>query len=122
MKILINTWLKAQYVNMESNEYDELSWAVDQLFDLAHNDPSTSLEIVLQILKIDSSKTVCGALGAGVLEELLVHHGEEYIDTLVELSKTNKQVNASLRFTHLDKDDVSPQVFLKYQELFINFS
>ena len=111
---LISTWLRAQYLPIESSEYGAASWAVNKLFDLAHDAPDELLPIIVEILKIDSSKTVVGAIGAGVLEELLVHHGDEYIDTLIELCKSNKNLSASSRYIHLDVNDVSSAVFKRY--------
>jgi hypothetical protein len=121
MNDLIATWLRAQSIEIESSEYAEVGWAVNKLFDMAHDDPDALLTIVVNILEVDSSPKVLGAIGAGVLEDLLVHHGDEYINTMVELAERNKNFKACLRFTYLDKDDVSTLVYQKYQELFINY-
>ena len=114
MTDVISTWLRAQYLPIEGSEYVAASWAVNRLFDFAHDAPDELLPIVVEILKIDSSKTVVGAIGAGVLEELLVQHGDKYIDALTELCKSNKNLSICLQYIHLDMNDVSPAVFKKY--------
>ena len=111
---LVSTWLRAQYLPIESSEYAADSWAVNTLFDLAHDAPDELLPIVVEILKNDSSKTVIGAIGSGVLEELLVYHGDEYIDTLTELCESNKNLSACTQYIHLGVSDVSSAVFKKY--------
>jgi hypothetical protein len=114
MNDLIATWLRAQYLPIESSDYAEVSWAVNELFDLAHDAPDKLLPLVIEILKIDASKTVIGAIGAGVLEELLIFHGDEYVDELAELCESNKNLGECSKFIHLDMNDVSPTVFKRY--------
>ena len=116
MSELIKTWLSAQCIDPESNEYADVSWAVDELFDLAHDDPDKLLANVIEILKIDSSPEILGAIGAGVLEDLLVYHGKDYIDTIIKLSKSDANFKASLHFTYIDKGDVPTDVYEKFQE------
>lgn len=117
MNELIKTWLSAQHIDVESNEYGDVSWAVDELFDLAHDDPDKLLCIIVEILKIDATPKILGAIGAGVLEDLLVYHGNDYIDKIVELSKSDINFKACLRFTYIDKDDVAGDVYEKFHEL-----
>jgi hypothetical protein len=115
--LFIAAWLRAQYLPIEGNEYAEVSWAVNELFDLAHDAPDKLLPLVIEILKVDASKTVIGALGAGVLEELLIFHGDEYVDKLAELCESNKNLEECSKLIHLDMNDVSPAVFKRYLDL-----
>ena len=117
MKDLIATWLRAQYLPVESIQYGKVSWAVNELFELAHDAPDKLLPLVLEILKFDASEIVIGAIGSGVLEELLIHHGDEYFDKLAELCESNESLRNSAKFIHLDMNDVSPTVFKKYLAL-----
>lgn len=117
MNKLIDAWVLAQKFDVESREYDDLSWAVDELFELAYSEPGKLIHIVTEILKIDSSEKVVGALGAGVLEEVIVHHGEKCMDDLVVLAGTNERLMSCFRFTFLDEDDVSPRVYEEFQKL-----
>lgn len=117
MTKLIDAWILAQKVDVESREYDNLSWAVDELFELAYSEPGKLIHVVTEILKIDSSEKIVGALGAGVIEEVLVHHGEECMDDLVVLSDRNESLRSCFKFTFLDEDDVSPRVYEEFLKL-----
>ena len=117
MNELIKAWLSAQSVDVESNEYADLSWAVDELFGLAHDDPDRLLTVIEEILKIDSSPKILGAIGAGALEDLIVHHGNDCIDKIVYLAKSNMAFKASVRFTYIDRDDVAADVYEKLQQV-----
>lgn len=117
MKNLVNTWLSAQYLDMESQEYDNVSWAVDQLFDMAHDEPAKLLKIIIEILKIEASQKIQGALGAGVLEDMLVNHGDKFIDEISKLSETTPDFKKCLMFTYVDENDVSVDVYKTIQKI-----
>lgn len=114
---LIDAWFSAQNIDVNSDEYDEVSWAVDELFNMAHDEPDKLLIIIQDILHIDSSKKTLGAIGAGALEDLLVHHGDDYIDKIIEISNFNANFKAAFQFTYIDKDDVSEDVYKKVLKL-----
>lgn len=117
MNDLVATWISAQYINVHSDQYDAVSWAVDELFNLAHVDPEQLLIILQDILQRDCSEKILGAIGAGVMEDMLVHNGERMIDKVVALSVVNKHFNKALHFTYIDKSDVSPSVLEKINKL-----
>lgn len=117
MNNLIETWLRAQHIDVASDEYDEVGWAVDELFNLAYSDPYKLLNIIVDILKQDSSEKTLGALGAGVIEDLLVHHGDECIAEIARLAGENKSFNKMLQFTYVDFEDVSINVYETIQSI-----
>lgn len=117
MNDLINTWLNAQKFDVESVEYDNLCWAVDELFNLAHDDYHQLLNIVVEILKIDSSPKILKNLGAGVLEDVLIYNGDKCIDEIQKLTACNVSFKTALSNAYLDKDDVSPNVFRILQQI-----
>lgn len=117
MENLINTWLRAQKFDAESVEYEEVCWAVDELFYLAHDNHLKLLNIIIEILKIDSSLRVLNALGAGVLEDLLVHNGDKCIDEIQKLAECNTNFKTALKNAYLDESDVSPNVFRILQKI-----
>lgn len=114
---LVKGWIHAQSFDVESSEYDEVCWAIDELYHLAHDKPDQLLKIVLDILNIDSSKKIIRALGAGVLEELLVSHGDEYIQDLLKIADSNSNFKECLGFVYIDEGDVSPHVYEKVQSI-----
>lgn len=56
MNKLVETWIYAQSLDVDGVEYARASWAVDELFALAHDDPDKLLSIVIEILKADASR------------------------------------------------------------------
>jgi hypothetical protein len=117
MNNLIKNWITAQYIDVNSNEYDDVCWAVDELFNLAHDNPGQLLTIIEDILKMDTSPKVLGALGAGVLEDMLVYHGDSYIDKLIACAANCAAFKTALQFTFLDQNEVSKDVFNKLQQI-----
>lgn len=117
MKDLVKTWIAAQDVNVDSDDYARVSWAVDDLFDMAIYEPGKLLDTVVKILALDSSQKVTGALGAGVLEETLVHHGDAVIDQVVRLSENIPEFKGCIKYTFIEPADVSPEVYEKYSSL-----
>jgi len=113
----IKAWLIARDLDKDGVEYEKYSWAVDALYDLAYEDPSQLLRNVVEILSVDSSDKTCGALGAGVLEELLVHQGEQCIDEIESIASRNLAFKSCFRFTFLDRDDVPASVYTKVARL-----
>jgi hypothetical protein len=114
MNELVETWLGAQTIDIESEKYENVAWAVDQLFDMAHDDPELMLQTVAKILAADASPKVLGALGAGVVEEALVNHGESVIGSFGLLAKSNPDFKKCLQYTYIDSEDVSPNVYQKF--------
>lgn len=113
MDKLIDTWIAAQVVDTSTAEYEKMSWAVDELFNIACDKPEKFLETVLEILKVDSSKTTIGALGAGAIEDFLVHHADAYIEKIVDLADSVPAFRSCLKYTFVDRNDVSEDVFEK---------
>ena len=117
MENLITIWLRAQKLDAESIEYEEVCWAVDELFYLAHDNHQKLLNIIVEILKIDSSQQILNALGAGVIEDVLVHNGDKCIDEIQKLAEYNANFKTALGNAYLDKNDVSPNVFRILQQI-----
>lgn len=109
---LIKAWILAQQFDVESTEYENVSWAVDELIEAAELDPERLWKLLPQILESDASAKTLGAIGAGLLEDLMVHHGEEFIDRVTALADSN--LKKAMQHTFLDEDDVSPEVFNKF--------
>lgn len=85
-KIIIN-YIKFIYANEKAE--DEYFWAWENIIDLISDEPETAWIIIKKILKTDSSPKVISRLSAGPLEDLLVDHGEKFIDRVEEEAKMN---------------------------------
>ncbi len=85
---LIDAWLNLMYVSRPGRlaDHPHLHWAFDHLNGLCRDDPEVAWSIILVILHCDSSDLILARVGVGPLEELLVHHGRDFIDRLERLA------------------------------------
>lgn len=113
---LIEAWILAQQFDAESIEYERVSWAAGELIEMAIDDPEKLWSLLPQIIELDASAKTLGAVGAGLLEDLMVHHGEEFIDRVASLADSNSEFKQAMQHTFLDRDDVSPEIFEKFIE------
>jgi len=87
---LIATWIKHHKTQRASAAVPEDSfWAWEELDQLCSNQPDVGLATILQILATDQSDAVFENLAAGPLEDLLVRHGEEFIDRVEAEARRN---------------------------------
>src|SRR4029453_10263287 len=73
-------WLTLCNSEIGSPDYDTSFWAFGELYDLVREQPSVAWELILSILERDHGDQVLMNLSAGPLEDLLVEHGESFID------------------------------------------
>ena len=90
-------WVAA-YILFESdpdNDRDDhpLFWAVEKFMELIHMDEASEeyFEAILEVLRRNPGDKVLAVLAAGPLEDLINHHGPQYIDRIEAESKTNPQ-------------------------------
>lgn len=92
---LVNTWIRLQKlgakVGYKSSKTDALFWSYEKIDDLIDKDPQTAWDVILTILKTDQSPIIMADLSAGPLEDLLVRHGEQFIDTIEAEVKKNEK-------------------------------
>ena len=113
---LIAIWIKAQALDPEAEDYEKASWAVDELLEMEQKNPEGVWALIPKIIEYDSSEKTLGALGAGLIEDLLVHYGADFIDRIVAFASTCESFKKALAYTFLDEDDVPPEVFNKFKE------
>jgi hypothetical protein len=75
----------------KANEHNDDFWAVVRLHDFIRNDPESAWQIIETIRTSDPSDHVLANLAAGPVEDLLVHHGERFIDRIETLSRQDPQ-------------------------------
>jgi len=109
---LVKTWIFAQRLGAGALGYERHSWAVDELVDLAFHQPNTLWELILRILEIDRSEKVVEAIGAGPLEDLMVQHGEAFIERVAQLAAVSPTFKATMRHTWIEQGDTP--VFKKF--------
>lgn len=83
---LIDAWIALQYSDPNDWGDDPNVWAFKQLMELAHDSSRLCWEVILGIIARDSSDHILSNVGAGPLEDLLVHHGDELIAEVEQLA------------------------------------
>lgn len=69
------------------------------------DEPDEVWNIILGILGEDDSEIIVKAVGAGPLEDLMVLHGEEFIDKVESEAFKCKTFKEAMKYTWLDGDD-----------------
>lgn len=104
---LVDQWIQCQYLDPSSPDFESYSHVSGCLIDLAIKQPDILLRIILEIIEKDASDNILGALGAGLIEDLIVNHESRVVDRVVELAGSNPDFKKALKYTYLDESDVS---------------
>lgn len=89
-------WIKTHRALEGSNEYKDNFWAYSDLCDFCEKDPELCFEMIEQIRSIDHSDIILSNLAAGPLEDLLVNHGELFIDRIEKIAVSDSQMRKLL--------------------------
>ena len=106
-KRLASSWIFAQKRGLDNAGYEDHSWAVDEVINFAANKPNDLWEIILEILALDDSEEIVKAVGAGPLEDLMVYHGEQFIDEIEKQAAKSNAFKTAMQNVWLDGDDSS---------------
>jgi hypothetical protein len=112
---LIRSWIFAQKLGINNPGYEKHSWAVDRVINLAIDDPEELWEIIFQILELDNSEQIIKAVGAGPLEDLMVQHGEIFIDRVEKQASKSEVFKSAMCNVWLDNDDT--KIYAKFFEI-----
>ena len=105
MDRLAKAWIFAQKLGVDSLGYEKHSWAVDEVINFATEKPEDLWQVILKILELDGSNEIAKAVGAGPLEDLMVHHGEGFIDKVEEQASKSDVFKTAMKSVWLDSDD-----------------
>jgi hypothetical protein len=82
-----HVWTEEQVLVKRDNS--ATSWAVDKVFDIEYEQPELLLDFVLQVLALKPSVEVIEVLSAGPLEDYLGKLGQQVINQVEVLAKSN---------------------------------
>jgi hypothetical protein len=102
---LAHAWVLAQKQELDSVGYNRNSWAIDELIDSAISEPEKAYKTILRILEIDATDVIIKALGAGALEDLMMHHGSQFIDKIEAQATLSEPFKKVMQNVWLDVDD-----------------
>lgn len=100
----------------DSTESEPYFWAFKEMTDLSHQKPDVALAVILEILKITDEDRTLAVLAAGPLEELIVRHGKQLIDNIINLAMSNKKFYDLLQ--GIWGNDIDKDVWQKIEHLF----
>ena len=90
-------WVAA-YIMYEAdpnNERDNhpLFWAAEKFMEIIHLDeaPEEYFEAILEVVQRNPGQEVIAQLAAGAMEDLIHHHGPQYIDRIENEARKNPQ-------------------------------
>lgn len=72
-------WITYWHAPEASAERESYAWATD-LYDLEYNEPETLWLLILEVHRRDKSIAIQQVRSAGPIEDLLVKHGDSFID------------------------------------------
>jgi hypothetical protein len=91
-------WIALHRLPEDSSEREQRFWSHERLWELIQDDPETAWNII-QIIRREGSDKVLANLAAGPLEDLLVAHGDRFIDRIEALAGHDTQFRKLLGAT-----------------------
>jgi hypothetical protein len=90
MNKIAETWINLQRLPEAAPEREDKFWSWDRLWELVRDDPEAAWGVI-QIIREDGSDRILANLAAGPLEDLLVEHGDQFIDRVEALARRDAQ-------------------------------
>jgi hypothetical protein len=87
IKELANLWIQAK---------GRYSPAFDRLYDLCNEGPENAWLMIQEIASKEISNEIMAVLAAGPVEDLLVRHGQGFIDRIEEKARNDSKFNLML--------------------------
>jgi hypothetical protein len=112
---LAKSWVLMHKSKSGSHDYEENFWAFAKLYKLCDEAPDQGLEIIEEIVRIDSSDIILANIAAGPMEELLVKHGTQFIDKIERLAATDEKFRKMLGA--MWKNEIADEVWARVQRV-----
>ncbi len=98
MSRIAEAWVDLNRLPQNSAQRDGKFWSWERLRELIHQDPESAWSII-QIIRREGSDLILANLAAGPLEDLLVAHGDRFIDRVEALAQQDMQFRKLLGAT-----------------------
>jgi hypothetical protein len=115
MQELVESWIKATEADFDSGDKDRFGWAIDEMLDLPRVEPEMAWEIIMMIINKKPSPKVISQLGAGPLEDIMVYHGNNFMEKIENMVAKNDLFKECMKSVWLDEDDLAS--YKKFYEL-----
>jgi hypothetical protein len=80
-------WVTYHLLRRREQENSRYFCAFEKLYDMVRGEPEEAWMIMEQIRRLDSSDSILANLAAGPMEDLLVHHGNQFIERIETLAR-----------------------------------
>jgi hypothetical protein len=95
---IAEAWIELYYLPEDAPEREDKFWSYERLSELIQEDPEAAWSVI-QIIRREGSDLILSNLGAGPLEDLLVAHGDQFIDRVETLAEQDAQFRKLLGAT-----------------------
>jgi hypothetical protein len=111
----IDAWLAGTVAGPGTSDYETSWWAIEAVLALPQDDPEATWQFVLAVLQRNPlDRLALANLAAGPLEDLLVHHGPDYIERVEARAQSDVDFNELLG--GIWKNAMTDEVWMRVQQ------
>lgn len=88
---IAQTWIEMHRLPEDSQERETKFWAFERLSDLVQENPEEAWKIIETMRHLDGTDSILANVAAGPLEDLLLYHGDKFIDRFEILARDDQQ-------------------------------
>ena len=108
MREIAGAWIALHQLPEASPKREDKFWSFERLSDLTHDDPEAAWNII-QMIRQEGSDHILSILAAGPVEDLLVHHGDRFVDRIEALAEHDAQFRKLLGAVW--QNSMSPEIW-----------
>src|SRR6516164_6550298 len=88
---IAQTWIELHRLPEDSQKRKEKFWAYHRLCNLIQDNAEEAWKVIETIRRLDGSDLILSNLAAGPVEDLLVAHGDIFVDRFENLARSDQQ-------------------------------
>ena len=96
IKELIDAYIEFEQSPQGSDKREQLFWTFEKFDELNSENPQLCWDALLEILNRMPDDNIEGMMAAGILEDFIENHGEDFIDIIVDEAVKNPSLKALL--------------------------
>ena len=93
---LANGWVALQYAHQADNASREHISVGKELGRLAHEEPAVCLDLIVEVIRLDSGELVLSNVAAGPLENVIAENGSVVVDEIERLAREDAAFKKAL--------------------------
>jgi hypothetical protein len=96
IKELIDAYIEFENSPQGSEKREQLFWTFEKFDELNSKNPQACWDALLKILELIPDENIEGMMAAGILEDFIENHGEDFIDIIEEEAARNESLKILL--------------------------